>query len=722
MRRSRASKLKKESQLKKAGEKRKSTLSKSKNILTATAMVLLTSVIQPFTPVRAESLGSSTATASSSASSSESAGNDNTSSSTSSGSEESSQSGDTSSENSSSASSSESAGNEDSSSFTSSGSEEGNQSGDTSNEDSTETPSLTGTESSGEPSSTNHVDSTTSEENAQNTNASQTPADSNEPETYSQRQSQTIETNPSQHQTVPSMDSAEAEQSQEIVVVNDQHQQAPSGQEEQSQQTTVSTGQNQNAVTQGNSSIEQSTSADINTRVDQSTNNSPSSTNTNQNQTVNSRLEQEQRVITESGAQVSQGQGNDIVAAQQGNLTQNGNVTAVQVQAAEINGTGAVNQRQTNQIQLGQIQYQYDAPNEVTGDINFGQLQGQGAEITLQQQQSASTLGDSLKLVQAQGVNLDMTQTMGGNAGSVNVSQNSIIEMVKQATNTLVQITQRVKFDKFEEVLNWGYTLDDTKQTEVKEKEYSWNFDWGKVQLNTKIDTSAVMDKLSASLESLLSVIYNEVDSDTYNWLLEDHDGDGILNGEEQALGLDPYKVSSGDDGIPDMVRWQLLQQVIETDSGSVDLFKGLLFQSLPAMNTQKERAAIPQVLNGVLINPLEESEVKKSIIENLEAIRLGDVKEYMKYISSQAGAYEQTQQSITDIFEKFDLDVKVDQIQILQANNNEVKVLVQQTTNKLNGPEFKDNRTQIIHTLVKEDGIYKILNSNVVQMEAIEQ
>ncbi|GAX89378.1 hypothetical protein [Effusibacillus lacus] len=107
-------------------------------------------------------------------------------------------------------------------------------------------------------------------------------------------------------------------------------------------------------------------------------------------------------------------------------------------------------------------------------------------------------------------------------------------------------------------------------------------------------------------------------------------------------------------------------------------------------------------------------------IYRNADSINKEDLESYMSTISKNSEAYEQTRLAILEMFSTFDLKVSIDKIQLHEVKETSVKVKVWQTIKKLNGPEFQDNQVEIIHTLVKEDGQYKILNSEILQMQNI--
>jgi hypothetical protein len=58
--------------------------------------------------------------------------------------------------------------------------------------------------------------------------------------------------------------------------------------------------------------------------------------------------------------------------------------------------------------------------------------------------------------------------------------------------------------------------------------------------------------------------------------------------------------------------------------------------------------------------------------------------------------------------------------IEVIITAGNEAKVRVIQTTRKISGQEFQDNKAFAIHTLRKSNGRWKLLRTDVEKIEGL--
>ena len=69
-------------------------------------------------------------------------------------------------------------------------------------------------------------------------------------------------------------------------------------------------------------------------------------------------------------------------------------------------------------------------------------------------------------------------------------------------------------------------------------------------------------------------------------------------------------------------------------------------------------------------------------------------------------------------IFARFQLKYTVTKLVALEADEEEAEVEVHQTTEKIDGPAFRNNRAIVVHTLKKENGKWKMWSSKVRLLE----
>ncbi len=69
-------------------------------------------------------------------------------------------------------------------------------------------------------------------------------------------------------------------------------------------------------------------------------------------------------------------------------------------------------------------------------------------------------------------------------------------------------------------------------------------------------------------------------------------------------------------------------------------------------------------------------------------------------------------------IFARFKLKYTVTKVTALKADEEEAEVEVHQTTEKEEGPAFRNNRAVVVHTLKKENGKWKMWSSEVTLLQ----
>ncbi len=72
-------------------------------------------------------------------------------------------------------------------------------------------------------------------------------------------------------------------------------------------------------------------------------------------------------------------------------------------------------------------------------------------------------------------------------------------------------------------------------------------------------------------------------------------------------------------------------------------------------------------------------------------------------------------------IFARFKLKYTVTKVTALKADDEEADVEVHQTTEKIDGPSFRNNRAVVVHTLKKENGKWKMWGSEVKLLQFLE-
>lgn len=97
---------------------------------------------------------------------------------------------------------------------------------------------------------------------------------------------------------------------------------------------------------------------------------------------------------------------------------------------------------------------------------------------------------------------------------------------------------------------------------------------------------------------------------------------------------------------------------------------------------------------------------------KNLETMLDGDIEGYMATIHDESPSYETTEQLMKQLTSQYKLDIKVDEMEVMEKSATEAKVSFVQTTIKLEGPEFMNNKTTGYHILKPYKGEWKVYES----------
>jgi hypothetical protein len=105
-------------------------------------------------------------------------------------------------------------------------------------------------------------------------------------------------------------------------------------------------------------------------------------------------------------------------------------------------------------------------------------------------------------------------------------------------------------------------------------------------------------------------------------------------------------------------------------------------------------------------------------IRENIKAMNDKDLDRMMATIDEQSPSFDQTKQVAKKLFEMYDLKYDLDSLKVITQTDDEARVECVQTTTKVKGPAFRDNKIAFVHSLKKSDGNWKIYFSKVMRLD----
>jgi hypothetical protein len=121
-------------------------------------------------------------------------------------------------------------------------------------------------------------------------------------------------------------------------------------------------------------------------------------------------------------------------------------------------------------------------------------------------------------------------------------------------------------------------------------------------------------------------------------------------------------------------------------------------------------------------INTVPSMSAVDVVHRNMEAMNAEDVAGYMATIHPEGGGYAETEAALTQLFEIYDLSTTLTDVRLESETAEEARVYALMTTRKLKGPEFNNNRMDVVFTLRKHQGEWKFFNQNVLDITLPQQ
>ena len=114
----------------------------------------------------------------------------------------------------------------------------------------------------------------------------------------------------------------------------------------------------------------------------------------------------------------------------------------------------------------------------------------------------------------------------------------------------------------------------------------------------------------------------------------------------------------------------------------------------------------------------LEDDEITAVLERNMVAANQEDIDEYMATIHTQSPLYVSTSNMATELWRMYDLEIELRNLKVISRTERKARVKFTLTTRKIRGPSFADNKVDGIHVMRKEDGAWKIYQSEMNDVE----
>jgi PBP1b-binding outer membrane lipoprotein LpoB len=118
-----------------------------------------------------------------------------------------------------------------------------------------------------------------------------------------------------------------------------------------------------------------------------------------------------------------------------------------------------------------------------------------------------------------------------------------------------------------------------------------------------------------------------------------------------------------------------------------------------------------------------KEYKTPESLINaNAEYMNEEDLEGVMTTVHPKSPNYAATEAMAKQIFDRYDLNYKIENIKVLEENDKEAKVEFTQVTTKIKGKDFKNNKATGIHTLKKDGDSWKVYSTEMVNVEFLDK
>ena len=106
-----------------------------------------------------------------------------------------------------------------------------------------------------------------------------------------------------------------------------------------------------------------------------------------------------------------------------------------------------------------------------------------------------------------------------------------------------------------------------------------------------------------------------------------------------------------------------------------------------------------------------DRAEIEKLLNYSLKVYETEDIKGLMSLMHPNSPVKAQTEEVSKMAFSLYDLDYEYSNLEIINLSNTDATIQMTQTTKKINGSDFKDNRVTSIQTLKKHNGQWKFFD-----------
>lgn len=141
------------------------------------------------------------------------------------------------------------------------------------------------------------------------------------------------------------------------------------------------------------------------------------------------------------------------------------------------------------------------------------------------------------------------------------------------------------------------------------------------------------------------------------------------------------------------------------------NLFRFTNSQTTTSPRKQKQNLVVADVNS-------EKAAIQSVVVLNLKALNEENIEAYMATIDPKSPGFELTKNAIAQSFSIYDLNYVMNKFDVTTITGNTAIVTVDQTTTKIQGPQFRNNRMVLKHQFNKSNGQWKMFSSEFQKVE----
>ncbi|MBD1834627.1 nuclear transport factor 2 family protein [Cyanobacteria bacterium FACHB-472] len=124
------------------------------------------------------------------------------------------------------------------------------------------------------------------------------------------------------------------------------------------------------------------------------------------------------------------------------------------------------------------------------------------------------------------------------------------------------------------------------------------------------------------------------------------------------------------------------------------------------------------QLLAETKQNQSDRQAIRELVNKQFKALNEKNLLAYMDTVDKESTGYEFTKELLIEIYKTYELKYELNSLEFVSISANEARVRMIQTTTKLKGPEFRNNKLTSINILKKRNGQWRMDSTETEKIE----